>query len=94
MRTIQEKEKTSATGKQALDDTHSCVYNVYKSGSILKGSEDAGLKAHCVVSDAQKADDAVWRNGLLGKMWETGISGKMWRMVKMTERWRNAMIPL
>ena len=64
--------------------------HVYTLGKIIQGRKDAGLTTYCFL---QKAYDAVWRNGLWGKMWEIEMRGNMWTMMKnMTECARSAVM--
>ena len=76
---IGEKEDKTSEGQAGFGPNRSCVDHVYTIGKLFQGRKDAGLTAHCLFLDVQKAYDTAWRRGLWEKKWEIGIRGKMWR---------------
>ena len=58
-----EKEDQISEGQAGFGPNRSCVDHVYTLGKITRGRKDAGLTTYCILLSAQKAYDAVWRNG-------------------------------
>ena len=55
----------------------------YKSGIIdLTERTRQGLPTWLFLSDAAKAFDTVWRDGMLDSLWEIGVRGRLWRIIR------------